>query len=358
MTPSWIESANLAGCDFPLENLPWCRFGGGRMGVAIGNMVLDLEAADLSYDRAALNAALRHDAIQRPPERALLRQSEIACELPFAVGNYTDFYASIHHAENVGKLFRPENPLLPNYRQLPVAYHGRASSVVVSGTPITRPCGQLGQGRFGPTSQLDYEMELGVWIGSGNTLGSPLPIAEAHRSIAGFCLVNDWSARDIQRWEYQPLGPFLGKSFATSVSPWVVTPEALEPYLVETQERAELLPYLKPPGWAYQIQLEVWLNGSLMGRSSTRDLYWTFEQMIAHHTSNGCNLQRGDLLASGTVSGEEETARGCLLEMGDRYLSDGDEVVMLGYAELPGLPRIGFGECRGVVTAAASVLRR
>jgi fumarylacetoacetase len=180
-------------------------------------------------------------------------------------------------------------------------------------------------------------------------LGSPVPIAQAHNCIAGFSLVNDWSARDIQRWEYQPLGPFLGKSFATSVSPWVVTPDALEPYRIEVPEREELLPYLKPPGWAYDIRMEVWLNGELMGRSSTADLYWTCDQMIAHHTSNGCNLRRGDLLASGTVSGPDAGARGCLLERGDRYLCDGDEVVMRAYAESPGLPRIGFGECRGVV---------
>jgi fumarylacetoacetase len=273
-------------------------------------------------------------------------------ELQAAIRNYTDFYASIHHATNVGKRFRPENPLLPNYRHVPIAYHGRASSVVVSGTPIRRPCGQLGEGRFGPTEQLDYELELGMIVKGGNELGKPIPIEAAHQYIYGFVLVNDWSARDIQRWEYQPLGPFLGKSFATSISPFAVSPEALEPYRIDVADRPETLPYLRPAGWLYDITLEVSVNGGLTGRSYVRDLYWTFAQMIAHHTSNGCNLQDGDLLASGAISGEAEGAFGSLLEAGGSFLSDGDEVVMRGYADRPGLPRIDFGECRGVILPA------
>jgi fumarylacetoacetase len=342
---SWIESANRPDSDFPLDNLPWCRFNGGRMGVAIGEYVLEVPDG---YHRATITAMLRHDADQRPAEHLLYKQTEVTFQLPFDIGDYTDFYASIHHATNVGKLFRPDNPLLPNYKHVPVAYHGRASSVVVSGTPVKRPQGQLGEGRFGPTEQLDYELELGIFIGRGNALGEPVAATVAADHIAGFCLVNDWSARDIQRWEYQPLGPFLGKSFATTVSPWVVTPEALAPYRVAPPVH-DALPYLTPPGDAYDITVEVYLNGELMGRSRTRDLYWTSAQMIAHHTSNGCNLRRGDLLASGTVSGADPEARGCLLERrpAGPFLQDGDEVVMRGYAQSDRLPRIGFGECRG-----------
>jgi fumarylacetoacetase len=352
---SWVNSANTQGCDFPLENLPWCRFNGGRIGVAIGDLVLDPEAAGLPLDRDVLLAELRHDAPRRVPERALLRQSDVQYELPFAIGDYTDFYASIHHATNVGRLIRPENPLQPNYRHVPIAYHGRASSVAISGTPVRRPRGQLSEGRFGPTEQLDYELELGFYVGSGNRLGQPIGIDEAASHIAGFCLVNDWSARDIQRWEYQPLGPFLGKSFATSVSPWVVSPEALLPYRFTTADRDETLSYLRPAGDAYDITLEAWVNGDLRSRSNSRDLFWTPAQMVAHHASNGCNLRRGDLLATGTVSGPEEQARGCLLELGVGYLDDGDEVVLRGYAARPGLPRIGFGECRGRIEPAVQL---
>ena len=355
MIPSWVESANRPGCDFPLDNLPWCRFRGGRFGVAVGDYVLDVAAAGLSLDRATLTSALRPDAPVRPPERCLFRQQDVEFELPFEIGDYTDFYASIYHATNVGKLFRPDQPLLPNYRHVPIAYHGRASSVVVSGTEVLRPWGQLSEGRFGPTEMLDYEVELGMWIGRENRLGSPVPCADAAGSIAGFCLVNDWSARDIQRWEYQPLGPFLGKSFATSVSPWVIAPEALAPYAVPVQDRPETLAYLRPAGFAYDITLEVLVNGELRGRSRAADLFWTPAQMIAHHTSNGCNLRPGDLLASGTVSGPEPGAHGCLLELGGGFLRDGDEVVMRAYAEKPGLPRIGFGECRGTIAPAPAL---
>jgi fumarylacetoacetase len=352
MAKSWVESANQPGCDFPLENLPWCRFNGGRIGVAIGDMVLEVERL---YDRARLTELLRYDAKQRPPERSFHRMRDVRFEVPFEIGDYTDFYASIHHATRVGKLFRPDDPLPPNYRHVPIAYHGRASSIVVSGTPVTRPSGQLKEVVFGPTEKLDYELELGMFITGGNRLGEPVPAAEAEQHLAGFCIVNDWSARDIQRWEYQPLGPFLGKSFATSVSPWVVTPAALEPYRIEIQDRPETLEYLRPAGHSYDIVMEVWLNGELAARSNARHLYWTPAQMIAHHTSNGCNLRDGDLLASGTVSGPEEHECGCLLESGRPFLCDGDEVVMRAYAQSPGRPRIGFGECRGHIQPARSL---
>lgn len=348
MTPSWVESANHPQSDFPLDNLPWCRFNGTRIGVAIGDLLIEVDR----IDRASLTASLRHDAVARPPERAILRQSDVRFEIPFDIGDYTDFYASIDHATRVGTLYRPDNPLLPNYTHIPIAYHGRASSVVISGTPVRRPCGQLGPELFGPTEQLDYELEVGGFIAAGNRLGEPVPIAAAEARIEGFCLVNDWSARDIQRWEYQPLGPFLGKSFATSISPWVVSLEALRPYLMRVDARHEALPYLLPPGNGLDLTLEVRVNGQLTCRSNPRHLYWTFAQMIAHHTSNGCNLRRGDLLASGTVSGPEPEARGCLLEAGRDFLRDGDEVVMTGYAQDPGKPRIGFGECRGRILPA------
>ncbi|MBC7927798.1 MAG: fumarylacetoacetase [Bryobacteraceae bacterium] len=353
MTPelSWVESANDPECGFGLENLPWCRFNGGRLGVRAGDFVLDLADIGLSaYDREQVYQALHVSSAR--PHPTLIPVNSVAYELPYTIGDYTDFYASIHHATNVGKLFRPDSPLLPNYRHLPVAYHGRASSVVISGTDVRRPWGQLSEGKFGASQQLDYELELGIWIGEGNTLGSPVPILEAGQKIAGFCLVNDWSARDIQRWEYQPLGPFLGKSFATSVSPWVVVPETLKPYRLGTSERDETLSYLTPPGHSFDITLEVWVNGARTCRSNTRDLFWTCEQMIAHHTSNGCNLRIGDLLASGTVSGSAEDSKGCLLESGLPFLKDGDEVVLLGYAKSPRLPKISFGECRGRVLPA------
>jgi fumarylacetoacetase len=331
---------------FGLDNLPWCRFNGGRVGVRFEDHLIDLGTAGWPFDRAVWREKLRF-GVQNVHKSALLDPFGVHFELPFDIGDYTDFYASIHHATNVGKLFRPDNPLLPNYRHVPVAYHGRASSIVMSGTPVRRPRGQLGEGRFGLTEQLDYELELGCFITQGNELGVPIPVREASRHIAGFCLVNDWSARDIQRWEYQPLGPFLGKSFATSISPWVISPEALEPFRIDLEERPETLPYLRPAGCLYDITVEVHVNGELTCRSNARHLYWTFEQMIAHHTSNGCNLRRGDLLASGTVSGPEAEARGCLLEAQRPYLRDGDEVVITGYAHRPGLPRVSFGECRG-----------
>jgi fumarylacetoacetase len=277
---------------------------------------------------------------------------EMLC--PAAIGDYTDFYASIHHATNVGSLFRPDNPLLPNYKHVPIAYHGRASSIVMSGTPVRRPHGQLKQGEFGPTRSLDYELEVGFFIGPGNEFGEPTPIDRAEEHIFGVCLVNDWSARDIQAWEYQPLGPFLAKSFATSISPWVVTWDALEPYRVPAAEHdPPPLPYLAgPPKGAIDMTLEVFLTSAQMreqniaptrlSRGNLRDLYWTPAQFIAHHTSNGCNLRPGDLLASGTVSGPSRDSLGCLLEItrrgaepitlptGEtrRFLEDEDEVTM------------------------------
>jgi len=362
---SWVESANRAGCDFPLANLPFGVIDPGHIGVAIGDMVLDLYAClGRDWQATALNGLteaarkLRPKLIEwlgegtqkRIPERALIPQSQCKMRLPFTIGDYTDFYASIHHATNVGRLFRPDKPLLPNYKHVPIAYHGRASSVIISGTPVKRPAGQLAEGVFGPTERLDYEMELGMFIGAGNPLSVPIPVREAEEHLFGFCLVNDWSARDIQRWEYQPLGPFLSKSFATSISPWVVMREALEPITSKAGNTGTILPYLRG-GNGYDITLEVYLNTQLMGRSNTRDLYWTPAQMIAHHTSNGCNLRSGDLLASGTVSGDAPEARGCLLEIRPEgpFLQDGDEVVIRGYAETPGHARIGFGECRGVI---------
>lgn len=332
----------MSDSGFGIDNLPWCRFNGGRIGIRLENEVIDIEAAGLPFDREIWRLE-----VQKVHKSARYDALNVHFEHPFDIGDYTDFYASIHHTTNVGKLFRPDAPLLPNYRHVPIAYHGRASSIVMSGTPIRRPEGQLREGIFGPTEQLDYELELGCFIAQGNPLGEPVPIGEAAPNIAGFCLVNDWSARDIQRWEYQPLGPFLGKSFATSISPWVVSPEALNPYRIAAEDRPETLAYLRPAGFLYDITMEAHLNGQLICRSNARHLYWTFEQMIAHHTSNGCNLRRGDLLASGTVSGPEPEARGCLLEAGLPFLKDGDEVVLTAYAERPGLPRISFGECRG-----------
>jgi fumarylacetoacetase len=308
-------------------------------------------------------------------------------QLPAIVGDYTDFYASIHHATNVGALFRPDNPLLTNYKWIPIGYHGRASSLVPSGTPIQRPNGQQKASdqmapTFGPTRSLDYELELGAFVGRGNARGTSIPMAQAPDHLFGLCLVNDWSARDIQSWEYQPLGPFLGKSFATTVSPWVVTSEALAPFRVERGSRAAgdpaPLDYLDAPvdrtSGAFDITLNVWLTTGEMrrvgaapvrlGRSRAADLYWTFGQMLAHHTSNGCNLRPGDLLASGTISGPARDALGCLLELTRRgsepirlpsgetrtFLQNGDEVVFTAFCARDGAARIGFGECRGRVT--------
>lgn len=384
---SWVESANRAGCDFPLQNLPLGVFvppqeNRARIGIAIGDFILDasewLRGGSLN-DYFALSPAERGDLRKQwvkaleagAPQRELFRRDDYTLLLPARVGDYTDFYASIHHATNVGKLFRPDNPLLPNYKHVPIAYHGRASSLVVSGSPVRRPQGQLGEGKFGPTRELDYEMEIGFFVGPGNKLGEPVSISEARSHIAGVCLVNDWSARDIQRWEYQPLGPFLAKNFATSVSPWVITAEALAPFWVAAAAHdTPILPYLQESdAGALDITVEVWLRSAKMkeairlSRAAFKEMYWTPGQMIAHHTSNGCPLVAGDLIASGTVSGPEKENRGCLLELTSKgtdpvqlssgetrtFLEDGDEVTMTAYCERTGFARIGFGWCRGVV---------
>jgi len=427
---SWVESAQ-GHPDFPIQNLPFGLFhrrddeddpAPARVGLAIGDFVLDLTAchdegwftgaadgAGAALAEPALNGLLRlgpetwsalrrqssallaadspaYRANRRIGDHILVPMGEAELVLPVAAGDYTDFYASVHHATNVGSMFRPDNPLLPNYKWVPIGYHGRASSLVPSGTPVARPNGQLKDPKsdgpvFGASRALDYEMEVGFVVGRGNPLGTPVPIAEAGSHLFGLCLVNDWSARDVQSWEYQPLGPFLSKSFATTVSPWIVTLEALEPFRVPAAPRPagdpSPLPYLADPGdqarGAFDVTVEVWLSSSRMraqgippvrlshGRAA--DLYWTPAQMLAHHTSNGCNLQPGDLFASGTVSGPERENRGCLLELTWRgaeplalpsgetraFLEDGDEVIMRGYAQRDVAVRIGFGECRGVV---------
>jgi fumarylacetoacetase len=378
---SWVESANHLGCDFPIQNLPLGLFehppgARPRLGVAIGDLILDLHpwlegenlngylglSATQRRDlRREISRALRHDA--RRGE--LIPQSECQMQLPAAIGDYTDFYASIHHATNVGAMFRPNNPLLPNYKHVPIAYHGRVSSIVVSGTPVRRPLGQLGEGQFGATKELDYEIELGAFLGPGNKLGDPIPIPEAEHHLAGVCLLNDWSARDIQRWEYQPLGPFLAKSFATSLSPWMVTVEALEPFRAAAPAHdVPVLPYLQAPEpGAFDIMLDVWLRAAgtakpeRVSTASFKEMYWTLAQMIAHHASNGCRLRAGDLIGSGTVSGPAKENRGCLLELnavGRRrgYLEDGAEVIFQAHCSRQAFRGIGFGECRGIVLPA------
>lgn len=392
---SWVESANPpagplakpAG-DFPIQNLPLASFfyqGRQRIGAAIGDFVMDvspwLDGADLSgffrlgaEDRTMLrrqvSQALRKGSVQR----TIYPQSECEFVLPCAIGDYTDFYASVHHARNVGALFRPNDPLPVNYRHVPIAYHGRSSSIVVSGTAVARPCGQLGEGRFGLSAELDYEMELGAFIGPGNPMGEAIPLLEAQHHSAGVCLLNDWSARDIQRWEYQPLGPFLAKNFATSISPWVVTADALAPFHVPAPQEGRIeLPYLRhsegSSNAALDVQVEAMLRPAAsakamrLGRAHFRDMYWTYAQMIAHHTVNGCPLRPGDLIGSGTISGPEQENRGCLLELtaggaeplelpdGSKrsFLLDGDEVTLRAYCRREGFRTIGFGVCSGVI---------
>jgi fumarylacetoacetase len=379
---SWVESANQPGHDFPIQHLPYCIYSteadpAPRAGAGIGDSILDLrrwiEASSLNT-LMALPKSQRVD-LRRELSRFLANagngieltpQSTATLHLPAAIGDYTDFYASIHHATNVGKLFRPDAPLLPNYKHLPVAYHGRASSIVVSGTPITRPYGQVvnapeGPPRFAPTARLDIELELGVFVGPGNRQGEPIPVDEAGDRLFGVALVNDWSARDIQRWEYQPLGPFLAKSFATSISPWVTPMEALEPFRRPSPPRpagdpAPLEYLTSPHAAAYDLTLEIRIrrNGTAqpepISRANFLNMYWTFEQMLAHHTSNGCPMRPGDLIASGTVSGPGEKERGSLLELGQPFLADGDEVILKGYGESPQAKRIGLGACAGTVT--------
>ena len=427
---SWVDSANDPTTDFPIQNLP---LGVVRRdatdtpvaAVAIGDEVMLLDVAarlDLLVGpardavaataggalnrlmalgpnargalRAGLVDILRHDS--EAGRRARSRRSDVLVEaasvemlVPAAIGDYSDFYASIEHAKNIGSMFRPDNPLLPNYKYVPIGYHGRASSIVVSGTGVVRPGGQTkadtdASPSFGPSRRLDYELEVAMFIGTGNSLGEPIPIAQAEDRMFGLCLVNDWSARDVQAWEYQPLGPFLAKNFGTTISPWVVTMDALEPFRVPAFRRLDgdpaPLPYLSSPAneakGGVDIQLEVWLRSALMRESGTPAyrlshgrftvMYWTLAQLLTHHASNGCNLEPGDLLASGTVSGPAKESRGCLQELtwrgtepitlpsGEqrRYLEDGDEVVLRGFCERDGFARIGFGECRGTVLPA------
>ncbi len=422
---SWVASANDPGTDFPLQNLPFGVFrqgGRDRIGVAIGDRILDLDgcaqsgllsalpkeilaacsanrlnslmalgAAAWSAVRRQLTALLSAEQAasetKNRVEPLLVPMRDASMQLPATIGDYTDFYASIHHATRVGKLFRPDNPLLPNYKYVPIGYHGRASSIVVSGTEIRRPCGQIkpdgAEPVFAPSCRLDYELEVGIFVGPANSLGEPIPIAEAEQHMFGLCLVNDWSARDIQSWEYQPLGPFLAKNFATSISPWIVPLEALAPYRVPAFKRPEgdptPLAYLRSSSAdrdGIDLTLEVHLQSAkmrqagvspvMLSRGNLRDLYWSIAQLITHHASNGCNLQAGDLLATGTISGSGAGSEGCLLEMQHNpqpvllpggesrtFLEDGDQVTFRAFASREGLPRIGFGECSGTVIGAA-----
>ena len=423
---SWVASANAAGNDFPLQNLPFAVFrrkGSGeafRGGVAIGDQILDLAAAAASGAftgvaataaqagaqdklnalmalgeaawsalRLALSRALREGSAQQAAlQGCLVPQAEAEYDVPARIGDYTDFYTSVHHATNIGKQFRPDNPLLPNYKWVPIGYHGRASSIGVSGQAFHRPKGQtMPPGAempvVGPCKRLDIELELGIFVGEGNALGHAVPITQAEQHVFGICLLNDWSARDIQGWEYQPLGPFLSKNFATTISPWVVTLEALAPYRVPfTRPEGDPapLPYLDSPAnqaqGAFDIQLQVGLRTPRMAqagqgdaticRTSYRHAYWTIAQMLAHHTVNGCNLQPGDLLGSGTLSGPALDQAGALIELttggknpvqlpgGEQrvFLEDGDAVVIRGWCEKPGAARVGFGECWGTVLPA------
>jgi fumarylacetoacetase len=423
---SWVESANAPGTDFPIQNLPFGVFRREgshepyRGGVAIGEQILDLAAAHktgaFSGDAAAaaahcagptLNAlmamgygassslrlavsrALRRGAPHEDKIRAcLVPQAQVEHAVPAHIGDFSDFYASVHHATTVGKLFRPDNPLLPNYKWVPIAYHGRTSSIGVSGQAFARPVGQTmppGAERpaFGPSKRLDYELEVGIFVGVGNELGRRVPIADAERHVFGLCLLNDWSARDVQAWEYQPLGPFLAKNFATTISPWIVTLEALAPYRAEWTSPPgdpQPLPYLDAPDnrarGAIDLQLEAWIEtpkmrasgeaSARLSHTSFRHAYWTIAQMLAHHTVNGCNLQPGDLFGSGTQSGPTPGEAGSLLELSAggkqpislptgesrTFLEDGDCVIFRGWCEKPGFARIGFGECRATVLPA------
>ncbi|MBL9140657.1 MAG: fumarylacetoacetase [Phycisphaerae bacterium] len=425
----WVPGADRADGDFPIDNLPWGvgertdRPGVPRIVTAIGEHALDL-AECAGYGLLEGVAPRIVDALRRPTLNAfmalsasewratrsavtelltngtrslrdharrddvLLPMSRLRMGMPACVGDYTDFYASVHHASNVGTMFRPTgNALLPNWKHLPVGYHGRASSLVVSGAPVVRPCGQTsatddGPPAFGPSKLLDYELEMGFFFGgAGNALGERVPIAAAREHIFGCVLLNDWSARDVQKWEYQPLGPFNAKNFCTSISPWVVTMDALAPYCEPGPTRGAddppLLDYLRlSDDFVVNVTLEVRIQSTGMREQGTpgtrislgnfRDMYWTMCQMLAHHTSTGCNMRPGDLLGSGTISGPGKESRGCLLERTWRgtepvtlddgterkFLQDGDEVTIAGWCEKPGLPRIGFGTCTGRVLPA------
>jgi fumarylacetoacetase len=427
---SWVASANTGNTDFPIQNLPYGVFRRAgseeqfRLGVAIGDQILDLAAARVAgiftgleskeFDRAiladklnglmnlgnaawsqlrlALSRALREGAsVQAALQSCLLPQSQAEYALPAQIGDYTDFYTSVHHATAVGKLFRPDNPLLPNYKWVPIGYHGRSSSIAVSGQQFRRPLGQTMPPNatapvFGPAKRMDYEMEIGIFVGNGNALGDSIDIQQAEQHVFGLCLLNDWSARDMQAWEYQPLGPFLAKNFASTISPWVVTLEALAPYRKAWSRDAadpQPLPYLESSdlreSGAFDIQLEVLLQTEKMRHeglpaqrlslSNFRHSYWTVSQLITHHTVNGCNLRPGDLLGSGTQSGPAPEEAGSLLELteggkkpialanGEQriFIEDGDSIVMRGWTQKDGAPRIGFGEVAGTLLAARSV---
>ena len=426
---SWVASANVAGTDFPIQNLPFAVFrrqGSSeafRCGVAIGDQILDLAAvaksgvltgeaaaaaqagahdklnalmalgtAAWSALRLALSRALREGATEQAALQArLVPQAQAEYDVPARIGDYTDFYTSVYHATNIGKQFRPDNPLLPNYKWVPIGYHGRASSIGISGQQFRRPVGQtMPPGAeapsFGPCKRLDIELELGIFVGSGNALGEAIDIREAEDHVFGICLLNDWSARDIQGWEYQPLGPFLSKSFASTLSPWVVTLEALAPYRVaftRPEGDPQPLPYLDSDanrnGGAFDIQLQVGLQTAQMRaageadasicRTSYRHAYWTVAQMVTHHTVNGCNLQPGDLFGSGTLSGPTLDQAAALIELttggknpvalpnGEQrtWLEAGDSVVLRGWCEKAGAARIGFGECVGTVLPARAL---
>jgi fumarylacetoacetase len=425
---SWIESANLADADFPLHHLPWGRFeradmpGRWALGVAVGGMAMDVSLLVEAGLARGLDGSLREAlagpslngllALGRPAwhqarawamrllaaeepalrdrkdrGRFLVPRDQLRMALAMDVGDYTDFYASIHHATNVGSMFRPDNPLLPNWRHVPIGYHGRASTLVPSGTAVRRPFGQSsaaesGPPSFGPCRLFDYELEVGVVVGPGNGIGERVDIAAARDRLFGICLVNDWSARDVQKWEYVPLGPFTAKNFCTSVGAWVTPLEAIEPWLepgpVRDAAAPENLPYLRWSGdFTFDLKLQVLLRSARMREQGMpamqvsvgtyRDMYWTFAQMLTHHACTGCAMRPGDLLASGTVSGPTPESRGCLLERTWRgteplslpdgtqrkFLEDGDEVILRGWFDARGgTGRIGLGECRGVVLPA------
>ncbi len=431
---SWIESANDPHSDFPIQNLPYGVFldrqNRPTIGVAIGDQILDLRfsVAEVLIDPRwtkvvsgeSLNSLMALAVSARTELRqeisrllegnsncdrqrlsqGLVEQATTKMLMPAQVRDYTDFYASIFHATNVGMMMRPDNPLLPNYKHIPIGYHGRASSVVVSETQVRRPWGQTapeqdgGPPGWSPCRLMDYELEVGCFVGSGNSLGIPIDIADAEGSLFGLCLLNDWSARDVQKWEYQPLGPFLAKSFATTISPWVVTMEALAPFRIPEFNRPledpAPLPYLDSANnqqrGGIDLRLQVSLSSEKMRAEGMEPvqlstgkfagMYWTFAQMLTHHSSNGCNLQPGDLMGSGTVSGPDRENRGCMLELtwdgsvdkpqpgsqrtalilptGEerKFLADGDEVILTGYCQNETHRRIGMGQCRGMILPA------
>ncbi len=415
---SWVESANEPGTDFPIQNLPYGIFKRKgrkerpRGGVAIGDQIFDLAALGIKTGptlnglaamgrptwrklRSQLSKILSLKGYAKRNAKHLVPMKAAELFLPVSIGDYSDFFTGIHHATNMGKMFRPDNPLLPNYKWVPIGYHGRASSIVVSGTPVARPSGQtmppgVESPVFGPSKRLDYEVELGFVIGPGNKLGTPVPIARALDHVFGVVLFNDWSARDIQTWEYQPLGPFLAKSFASTVSPWIVTLEALEPFRCPAFPRLhgdpQPLPYLLDPSdqrvGGYAIGTEMFLRSAQMraqklapvrlSRCSFRDAYWTVAQMVAHQTSNGCNLQPGDLLGSGTISGPTPDMAGSMIELTQggktpltlpsgetrTFIADGDEVIQRGRCEHAGAAAIGFGEASGLVNRGQSPISK